>query len=356
MSGVRWIVVSFSGSCLLWMGCAKLVGITETEVTREETLDARGTLGGAAGSSAVATAGTGGAAGLGGNGGNSGGGAGSGGGGGSPALVDPDAGPSSDAAPAGCTQGDARCGATGREVCNGGVWQAEACALSAPRCEGDGQCVVRGPALVAVGNFFIDATEVTVAQYGEFLAAKNGDTSGQIAACSWNASYWEGPAAMEQAQAPIASVDWCDAAAFCSWAGKRLCGRIGGGSITAAEKEDENLNQWVLACGGPNGFPEPNDMMECNLSDGFRNIAPVATYPGCEGYYPDVFDMLGNVWEWVDDCETSIGPDDVCAPMGGSTIDGTDAYCTYYGNVLTGTEPWRRSTKILYNGFRCCSG
>ena len=41
MSGVRWIVGSFSGSCLLWMGCAKLVGITETEVTRDETLEVR---------------------------------------------------------------------------------------------------------------------------------------------------------------------------------------------------------------------------------------------------------------------------------------------------------------------------
>ena len=43
--------------------------------------------------------------------------------------------------------------------------------------------VIAGPALVAVGNFFVDATEVTVGQYGEFLAAKNGDMSGQVASC-----------------------------------------------------------------------------------------------------------------------------------------------------------------------------
>jgi len=364
MSRARSLLPQLCGLCLS-LACAKLVGITETEVTRDDSLGT--SMGGASGASGVAGSGSQGGPGPGGStsgssgsagaaaGGSASSSAGSGGSGGNPASVDADAGSMSETTPVGCTPGLARCAATGREVCNAGVWQAEACALSAPRCEGEGQCVVRGPALVAVGNFFIDATEVTVGQYSEFLAAKNGDISRQRAECSWNASYWEGPAVMEPPQQPIANVDWCDAAAFCSWAGKRLCGRVGGGSLTTAELSDETQNQWYLACGGPNGNLEPNDMMECNLSDGFRNVAAVASYPGCEGYFPGIFDMLGNVWEWVDDCETKSGPEDICAPMGGSTIDGTDAYCYYYGDV-TGTDPWRRSNKILYAGFRCCSG
>jgi len=355
MSRVRWMVAPFWGSCLSFLACAKLVGITETEVTRDESPDA--SMGGASGTSAVATSGSGGGAGLGGSGlgggSGSGGNSGSGGGGGTPPVVDPDAGALSDAAPAGCTQGQARCAATGREVCTGGVWQAEACAPSAPRCEGEGDCVVRGPALVAVGSFFVDATEVTVGQYGEFLAAKNGDVTGQVAVCSWNASYWEGPAVMEPAQEPITNVDWCDAAAFCSWAGKRLCGRIGGGPIAPAEVFDANLHQWYVACGGPNGGSHPNDNPVCNSSFGFESVAPVATFPGCEGYFPGLFDLEGNVSEWVDGCESNTGENDVCYVMGGSTLDQV-SYCT---ESSQGEEdPWLRSTKILYTGFRCCSG
>jgi formylglycine-generating enzyme required for sulfatase activity len=293
-----------------------------------------------------------------GNGGGSGtGGSGTGGSGsgvgGNPAVVVLDAGSISDATPTGCPEGDARCAATGREVCNGGVWQPDACELGAPRCEGEGECVVRGPALVAVGSFFVDATEVTVGQYGEFLAAKNGDMSGQAAVCSWNSSYWEGSAVMEPAQQPITNVDWCDAAAFCGWAGKRLCGRIGGGPIAPAEVFDPNVHQWYVACGGPNGGTHPNDNPTCNASFGFESVAPVATFPGCEGYFPGLFDLEGNVSEWVDGCEGNSGEGDVCYVMGGSTLDQT-SYCTE--SSQGDADPWLRSTKIPYTGFRCCSG
>ena len=48
--------------------------------------------------------------------------------------------------------------------------------------------------MVSVGSFCIDSTEVTERDYTLFLDAKKGDTSGQIAACSWNTSYNPDPA------------------------------------------------------------------------------------------------------------------------------------------------------------------
>jgi hypothetical protein len=340
------------------------VGITETNVTRgdgEIAADMSQAQGGGAGTAPVTPGAAGGPSVMasGGQGGSSAqlgsaGGSSLAGSAGAPMMTGV-AGTGPDAGVGVCAEQSLRCGSSGREVCTADEWLPQPCPANAPVCEGEGQCAGGGPALVSVGGaFFVDATEVTVAQYRRFLEEKNGDMSGQIPACSWNQSYFE-EVAFEPDDEPIRMVDWCDANAFCTWAHKRLCGRVSGGPITIEDLDDETENEWYLACGGPNGNLEPNDAMECNLSDGFRGVAPVATYPGCEGYYPGVFDMLGNVWEWIDSCQGDTGPDDVCAPMGGSTIDGTDAFCFYYSDTLTGTEPWRRDDKILYAGIRCCA-
>jgi len=97
-----------------------------------------------------------------------------------------------------------------------------------------------GPNMVRVPtvdgrSYCIDATEVTQAQYSQFLFVKKGDTSGQEARCTWNMSYGVtcgGFDPVARGGYPVVCIDWCDAVAFCSWAGKRLCGKIGGGSLT----------------------------------------------------------------------------------------------------------------------------
>jgi formylglycine-generating enzyme len=339
---------------LLPAACAKLVGITDTEVTPNDpdasvgnpggmggggtTVTVAGA-GGGGGSTPQSAAGTGGVSGMGGMGGSAG----------SPPVVMSDAGP---ADAGGCTDGAARCTPTGREVCGSGTWQPEACAVNQPTCQGDGECVVRGPALISVGGaFFIDATEVTVAQYRQFLEAKAGDTSGQIAVCSWNQSYYEGPTVMRGDDFPMTSVDWCDSAAYCAWAGKHLCGRIGGGAVAVADALDPNLSQWFVACGGPGGGTHPNNTPVCNSSSG--TVAAVGSYPGCEGYYDGIFDMEGNVAEWADNCTGNSGPEDVCYPMGGNIYDG-NSYCTeYYEDA---EDPWLRNSVVISAGFRCCAG
>ncbi|HEU4582964.1 MAG TPA: SUMF1/EgtB/PvdO family nonheme iron enzyme [Polyangiaceae bacterium] len=349
--------VATGAASLAFVACAKLVGITDTPVTRDDSPDASvaglGGASGAAPSDVTMLLGPGGSGGIGGSaaGGPPAGNAGSGG---TTADSSMDAGPV-DAGSLGCVEQATRCGAAGRELCSAGAWLPQPCPLSQPACEGDGQCVVRGPALVSVGNYFIHATEVTVSQYGAFLTAKNGDVSGQSEVCSWNQSYWdydEHPI-MEPGNQPIAYVDWCDAAAYCSWAGMRLCGRINGGPIARAEVFEPTLSQWYVACGGPGGGTDPNDNPMCNSSQGFSDIADVATFPGCEGYFPGLFDMAGNVSEWVDGCDDATGAADVCYQMGGNIFD-QKSYCD---EVYNDTEDaFRRDEKAVASGFRCCSG
>jgi hypothetical protein len=37
---------------------------------------------------------------------------------------------------------------------------------------------------------------------------------------------------------PITNVDWCDAYAYCAGIGKRLCGKIGGGTLDQGGLDD----------------------------------------------------------------------------------------------------------------------
>jgi hypothetical protein len=352
MSRARSILVSRCTLSLALVSCAKLVGITDTPVTDDsESPDAGAPLRGAGGSVGDVSMSPGGAGGSGGSGGTAGV-LSAGGSGGTGEMASPqlDAGVVPDAGEAACADQATRCGVTGRERCGAGSWQAEACPPNQPTCEGEGQCVVRGPTMIAVGPFFIDSTEVTVGQYQLFLAAKGSDVSGQSAVCSWNQSYYEGPVVMDPSAYPMSYVDWCDASAYCAWAGKHLCGRIGGGSIARAEIFDPDLSQWFVSCGG--GGSHPNDNSTCNSTSGA--LAPVASTAGCEGYFPGLFDMEGNVAEWVDSCEGSSGASDVCYLMGGGIFDNSGSYCSEVYEPPRDMET--RSDTAVSFGFRCCAG
>ena len=223
------------------------------------------------------------------------------------------------------------------------------CPVDRPTCAG-GQCTVRGPTMVAVGSYYVDSTEVTSAQYQDFLSAKAGDTSGQPSVCTWNTSYAPAAGANPPTD-PVTSVNWCDAVAFCAWAGKHLCGAIGGGSL-AGSVTDPTRGQWILACGGPNGADEPNPTAVCNASQGTGDLAPVASYTGCEGFSTGLFDLSGNAAEWIDSCEgpgTDGGATDTCYLLGGSFYD-ESSYC----NQVPTTYP--RNGVSYGFGFRCCGG
>ena len=83
-------------------------------------------------------------------------------------------------------------------------------------------------------TYCIDATEVTVAAYGAFLAT-NPSTMTLPASCSMKTSFVPGaPLDLNRGNYPVSQVDWCDAWGYCAAVGKHLCGRIGGGNTLGA--------------------------------------------------------------------------------------------------------------------------
>lgn len=241
---------------------------------------------------------------------------------------------------------------------------------AATPCEGGPQ----GPVLVRVGSpensFCIDSTEVTYKQYNAFLEAGVASST-QGAECRWNASFV--PLSQGSDEFPVTGVDWCDAVAFCKWSGKYLCGKAVNGrkisSVTQIDVADYNTHQWMIACSAQkkNRYPYGNDFNAgaCNVleHDAGRTL-PVKTLAGCEGSYPGVYDLVGNVWEWFDGpCRTDAGLEvdggdggpqsNECWVKGGGFNRGNTANVTIDCRV-DGLGS-RRDTRVPFLGFRCCS-
>jgi sulfatase modifying factor 1 len=223
-----------------------------------------------------------------------------------------------------------------------------------------------GPAMVRADSFCIDSTEVTNQQYAAFLAAKGSDVSGQPAACKWNTSYlpstdgvmW--PYLNGRADYPVGNVDWCDAFMFCRWSGKRLCGKIGGGRLASVQAAAGLTGQWLSACTGAGRltFPYGPSLQResCNIgapTDAAMYVEPVQHRATCQGGYPDLYDMSGNMEEWVDGCDKDVGSADECAVAGSASFTGDlkpeDLTC--HGSVFGAA----RNTRFYLLGFRCCA-
>ena len=206
--------------------------------------------------------------------------------------------------------------------------------------------------------FCVDTTEVTNAQYEEFVTF--GSLSGQPSACAFNATYAPqtgngcGVLLYDPASKPnypVNCVDWCDAYMFCQWAGKRLCGAIGGGSVAAGARGDHSVDQWYNACtlNGNRAFPYGNAYQEgrCNdLSAGSATPFICGGYPTCSGNWAGeapVYDMSGNVEEWEDSCSGNS-----CSSRGGDWI-------SYMGSAsCSAVVTASRDERDEYRGFRCC--
>jgi formylglycine-generating enzyme required for sulfatase activity len=204
------------------------------------------------------------------------------------------------------------------------------------------------------GTFSIDATEVTSSAYADFLAS-NPSPASQPPYCSWNQTFMPAFGGMPTAgsQYPVVNVNWCDAYAYCKWAGKHLCGAFNGGPTPFYAFADATKSQWYAACsnGGATVYPYGNIYLPgaCNNEDfGAHNAIPVAADSGCQGGVPGIFDMSGNVYEWEDGCETYSGASDHCRLRGGSWND-NNSQCSV---ATSGTA---RSDASSNYGFRCCS-
>jgi formylglycine-generating enzyme required for sulfatase activity len=205
------------------------------------------------------------------------------------------------------------------------------------------------------GSYCIDATEVTQAQYKAFLdandkPAKVGCESGFDPACTYGPATDFAPAT--RGGYPISCVDWCDAVAFCSWAGKRLCGDLAGVG-PAADRNDRS--EWFGACSGfgqrayPWGNEVDRDAGKCNLA---RDASvPVGSITTCQGASPALFDMIGNVSEWQANCSG-----DRCELRGGGFTDPpvpTDKNDVVHCRAPGGFAP--KIDRVVTQGIRCCA-
>jgi sulfatase modifying factor 1 len=206
-------------------------------------------------------------------------------------------------------------------------------------------------------SFCIDRTEVTEGSYVLFLVAVQGSVpvDQQPAACSTNTELTHTPDGScsdfmdGSSQIPVHCVDWCDAHAYCNWAGKRLCGALSGGSLT--HDDAPVLGEWHFACTGglQTIYPYGDDAIDdaCNIP-GTSARAAVGSFPQCEGGYPGLFDMQGNVAEWVDACEPG-APGAQCRVRGGHTFGSAGFWrCD---NELSAVQLDPDTREI---GFRCC--
>jgi formylglycine-generating enzyme required for sulfatase activity len=144
---------------------------------------------------------------------------------------------------------------------------------------------------VFVGIFYIDKFEVTNGRYLEFVKATNHRVPQNPGNPTRN--LWQGKAVSESlAERPVINVDWHDAEAYCRWAGKRL----------PTEAEWEKAAKGTSDRRFPWGNVEPT-AKHLNYNQqwaGEKTLMPVGSYEAGKSPY-GVYDMAGNVWEWVND-------------------------------------------------------
>ncbi len=135
--------------------------------------------------------------------------------------------------------------------------------------------------MIYLSAYYIDKYEVSNAQYTEFIKATDHPAP----------AYWDHHE-LNQPNHPVTGVNWYDANAYCHWMNKRL--------PTEAE--------WEKAARGPAGwlFPWGNELnyTKGNFAKGktgqSKITVPVDAYPQGKSYY-GVYNMAGNVFEWVQD-------------------------------------------------------
>jgi sulfatase modifying factor 1 len=230
--------------------------------------------------------------------------------------------------------------------------------------------LLRDPVLLLVDDpygtcFWMDETEITAGQYREWLkAVESGPPKwADVAGCDWKmqdakpfdpdnradegclatAAAGTPPFADEQ---PMRCVDWCEAAAYCDWAGKRLC------------KVRSPSDEWRIACSAGYTTEYPFDpstpggacnygQTSCSLGCGTRAAGQDASCLPATGYPRD---LGGNVEEWVDDCAAPMARMTFCGVRGGSYLTEEDRLrCSYNLDF----NP--RDVRDPRVGFRCCA-
>ena len=144
---------------------------------------------------------------------------------------------------------------------------------------------------VYLDGYEIDAYEVTNGHYLGFVKA----TGHRVPQNPKNPTrnLWQGDAITDSlVDRPVVNVDWADAAAYCTWVGKRLP------TEAEWEKAAKGNHDWRFPWG--NVEPTAKHLNYNQQWIGEKTLMPVGSYEAGKSPY-GVYDMAGNVWEWVND-------------------------------------------------------
>ena len=139
--------------------------------------------------------------------------------------------------------------------------------------------------------FAVGVYEVTLAEYGRFVDATGRDVMGGH--CSW-----EDPGYWQSREHPVVCVNWMDAQAYIAW----LTQESGAEYRLLSDAEWE----YVARAGSETAYSWGNEIGENRANcDGCGSLwddertAPVGSF---EANAFGLYDVHGNVWEWVEDC------------------------------------------------------
>ncbi len=254
---------------------------------------------------------------------------------------------------------------------------------------------------VRLDAFWIDKYEVSNADYTKFIEAtgylteseKQGSglvfaTPAENQAMSlnpkdwWNRvayANWHKPTGLEAktqdsiADHPVVQVNFADSLAYCNWLGKELPteaqfefaarggrdGEIYSWGNSPLHHREAVTNHW-----------QADNLADPSVDDGFAGTAPVGSFPPNDH---DLYDISGNVWEWVSDwydpeyysvsewenprgldLEQSLGSTASIEAMrsirGGSFLC-SDDYCS--GFRVSARMPANPNSSTNHTGFRC---
>lgn len=146
---------------------------------------------------------------------------------------------------------------------------------------------------VFIKSFYLDRHEVTIGQFRRFVeetgyvtdAERRGFTFDKKGVYRYS---WRDNGFSQSENMPVTCVSATDAEAYCEWAGKRL----------------PTADEWEAAARGEAGFRYPwgNELKRASTYGNFggkKSPTKVGSYP--MGISPHGnYDMIGNMWEWVD--------------------------------------------------------
>ena len=197
--------------------------------------------------------------------------------------------------------------------------------------------------------FAVGVKEVTVGEYGRFVSETGrsmGDSCHTYEGGKWkerSGRGWRNPGFSQTDGHPVVCVGWDDAKAYVGW----LSGATGEGYRLLSESEWEYVARggtgtaryWGESesgqCRYANGADaSTNFLFRTGCNDGHARTAPVGSYEA-NGF--GLHDVLGNVWEWVDDCRNGSYAG---APVDGSAWESGDCDVRVLRGGSWNDEPW----------------